>query len=50
MGADKVLLQGFIRAGAFPGGFGQHPGLQGQKVAEDARKCHHHVDARAAKL
>ncbi len=33
-----------------PRGLGQHPGLQRQQVAEDAREGHHHVDPRPAKL
>jgi hypothetical protein len=50
MGADEVLLQRFVGGWRQPGGLGQHPGLQRQQVAEDARQRHHHVDARAAEF
>ena len=36
--------------GAFQRGLGQHPGLQRQQIAEDARQRHHHIDPRAAQL
>ena len=47
MGADEVLLYRFFGLGAFQRGFGKHPGLQWQKIAEDTRKRHHDINARA---
>ena len=50
MGADEVLRQGFVSHRAFIGRFGQHFGLQGQQVAEDARQGHQHVNPWAVKV
>ena len=50
MGADEVQRLGLVGGGGVEGGFGEHPGLQRQEVAEDAGEGHHHVDARAAEF
>ena len=50
MGADEVLRQRLIGDGGLIGGLRQHPGLQGQKIAEDARKGHDHIDTRATQF
>ena len=48
MGADIVHLVGFIGLCGDQRRLGQHPHLQRQQIAKNARERHHHVDARAA--
>ena len=50
MRADKVLRRGFLCHCRFQRGFGQKAGLQRQQIAENARQCHHNVNARAAQF
>ena len=44
--ADEILFGGLVGHRRQIGGFGDHPRLQRQQVAEDARQGDHHVDPR----
>ena len=48
MGADIVHFVRFIGLCGHQCRLCQHPHLQGQKIAENPRERHHHVNARAA--
>ena len=50
VGADMVHARWFVGAGGEEGGIGNHPRLQREQIAEDARQRDDDVDARAAKL